>query len=282
MYILFDLKKKILKLYDRKIIMDKLYFLEAEVPTTAILKEHLKDSSEEIISFFEKYGEIKGIAEIKKTISKIDYKIPLYDEYTRNIYIIVREEVYKRVIKQYFRFPDEVMLKKFISKSEQLSKIIKQNNTTLIEDIKNLSEFEEPLGYLAHKQISQEREYRKLQLMIKFLGQFNLDILKNTYVKVFYYFSNEVGKNITTCMRPSFQPYFQHLKPYYTRSELINLALNMEVIEPSDKIFDQKDIDKLCKIIRKNDIKSDTIMAHQQYIIKNNGIVFSNRMFLYG
>jgi len=108
--------------------------------------------------------------------------------------------------------------------------------------------------------------------MLEFLSSFDIDILQTTYVWIFYYYSNEVGKNITTCIRPSFLPHLKHINPYYTRSELINLALNMELIKSTDKYYDQEDIMDLCELIKVNDINSKTIMEHQIHIIDNNKI----------
>jgi hypothetical protein len=104
------------------------------------------------------------------------------------------------------------------------------------------------------------------------MKQFDLEILKDTYVKAFYYYANEVGKNITVCMRPSFLPHFRHINPYYSRSELINLALNLELIQPSDIFYDEEKLMELCSHIKENDISAETILNHQKHVIKNNMI----------
>ena len=44
---------------------------------------------------------------IKEDISKIDYKVPLYDEYTKNLYIIPKELAYKKVTNYSYRFPNK-------------------------------------------------------------------------------------------------------------------------------------------------------------------------------
>ncbi|AYV84820.1 MAG: ADP-ribosyltransferase exoenzyme domain protein [Hyperionvirus sp.] len=105
--------------------------------------------------------------------------------------------------------------------------------------------------------------------MVSFLNSFNNEILHDTYIRVFYFYANEVGKNITTCKRPSFLPHFTHISPYYSRSEVINLALNMGV-ELEDKYYEKDDIDKLCDIISTNDISAETLLKHQKYIIDEN------------
>jgi hypothetical protein len=90
-------------------------------------------------------------------------------------------------------------------------------------------------------------------------------------MQVFYLYANEVGKNITTCKKPSFLPHFTHIKPYYTRSEVINLALNMN-IKLEDKYYNQEDVNKLCDKISNNDISADILLKHQKYIINNNKV----------
>ena len=107
--------------------------------------------------------------------------------------------------------------------------------------------------------------------MIKFLESFNLDTLYKTYMQVFYLYANEVGKNITTCKKPSFLPHFIHIKPYYTRSEVINMALNMN-IKLEDKYYNQDEVNKLCNKISNNDISADILLQHQKYIINNDKV----------
>lgn len=101
---------------------------------------------------------------------------------------------------------------------------------------------------------------------VLFLDNYILDVLEKTYLYLLYHYSEQMGKNITTCSRPSFIPYLQSSTPYYTRSELINLALNLKLIKPSEKFYDIEDILKLCDQISSNDIKGETLMKHQEYI----------------
>jgi hypothetical protein len=103
---------------------------------------------------------------------------------------------------------------------------------------------------------------------IVFLDNYILDVLEQTYLYLLYYYSDKFGKNLTTCPKPSFIPYLLTTNPYYTRSELINLALNQNIIKPSDKYYDLQDLLKLCNIISNNDINSNTLIKHQEYIQK--------------
>ena len=107
------------------------------------------------------------------------------------------------------------------------------------------------------------------------MESFDLDELRDTYVKVFYYYANEVGRDIIICERPSFSRLFDHILPYYTRNEIINIALNNNLINKEDvvdfdPINDEKQILKLCEIVSLNDITAQTLLNHYRYIINNN------------
>jgi hypothetical protein len=274
-YILYYKHNNTLREVKQNDVIRDLYYLKARIPRENDVKTSIKKSSKDVQNFFKSHKFKDAIQIIKDSISKINNVVPLYDEYSKNLYIIARDHVYSRVIYQHYRFPDEAMVNDMKKRRSELEKdveeIIKTN-----EKEQNLSDFgkEFKIEY-THKEPSSYfilREYRKLTLMIKFLNSFNLSILKDTYIMVFYYYSNEVGKNITTCKRPSFLPHFGHIKPYYTRSELINLALNLGKIKPSDKYYDIDEITELCDIIKKNDIDKDILLDHQKYIINHNKI----------
>ena len=64
-------------------------------------------------------------------------------------------------------------------------------------------------------------------------------------------------------VKPTFIPYIKSSKPYYTRSELINLGLNLKIIDEDRTIYNNKKLNTLCKKISKNDITSDIIFNHQ-------------------
>ena len=102
---------------------------------------------------------------------------------------------------------------------------------------------------------------------------YDLKKLEKTYMTVFYKYSNNVGKNITTCKRPSFLSIFSHIKPYYTRSEVINMALNMGLVKPDNKTYyDEKLLNKLCKKVVENDINSNILLDHRSYIINSEHV----------
>ena len=282
MSILYNKKEKEIRFILNNDVMDKLYYLDVSVPNEKQINKYLKSGvNDNVLQFMHNNNNnpSKIIKNIKEHISKIDNKIPLYDEYTKNLYIINRENVYKRIINQSYRFPDNELIKIFKDRKNQLeSNIIKNMDNIEFKNFENLGEIEqneqikqiEPTKL--HKTVTMRREYRKLQLMLDFLNSFDIDILQTTYIKVFYFYSNEVGKNITVCQKPSFIPYYKHIKPYYTRSELINLALNMEIINPSNEYYDQNKIMILCDKVKNNDISATTITKHQKYIVDNDGV----------
>src|SRR3972149_9989465 len=95
-YSLYYKKDKIIKHTKSEEVMDKLYYLEATIPTIEEIKTYKKDEDPKEL-----------INDIKKSISQIDQKIPLYDEYTKNLYLIPKENVYNRVVYQSYRFPNK-------------------------------------------------------------------------------------------------------------------------------------------------------------------------------
>lgn len=273
--LLFYKKDKTIKEAKPEQILDDLYYLRASVPTKENIKDYIKNGKNKNIKGLMKDQEPDDvIQEIKDSISKIDYNIPLYDEYSKNLYLITKSNVYNRVMYQYYRFPDESLINLFREREKKLKpKIAKIKEK--VDKEHDLGEFKksQDIHYeTLHKNIKIQREYRKLTLMLEFLKSFNMEILQTTYVKVFYYYANEVGKNITVCIRPSFMPHYKHIKPYYGRSELINMALNMGKRKPDDKYYDKDEIMNLCDIVKKNDITSETLVNHQEYIIDTNRI----------
>ncbi len=240
-----------------KHVADNIYFQRARLPTEKQVKDYLSDSKkkDKKISDYFKKNIIDTINKIKNDISKVDYKIPLFDKYTRNMYLIYRDKVYDKVVYGYHRFTDNILFNKFVERQKIIEKEV--NN---IKKKKNKT-FEE---------VVLVREHRKLGHMIDFLEQYNLDILESTYEHAFYFYSNKVGKDITTCVRPSFLPHFKHIKPYYTRSEIINLGLNMGIIKPSGIYYTKEKVETLCDTVSNNDISANTILNHQKHIIKQD------------
>jgi len=218
------------------------------LPNIKQVNEYLKsdNTTDEIISYF-KSGKQKGIRKIRKHISKIDNRVPLYDIYSANLFLIQRDKVYYKVVYWHHRFPNQNLFNYLQLRYLDLTSIFKPDKITT-------------------------RQIRKLKYALDFLNNFDLKILENTYVQVFYYYANEVGKNITTCTRPSFLPHFYHINPYYTRSEIINMGLNMGLIKSNNEYYDTDKINQLCQLIRKEDINADILLKHQQHIISDNKV----------
>lgn len=224
---LYDIKNKIIKIYQNDDVLDSLYFLEARVPTSDEIKKNKININ---------------LNEIKKLISKLDNKVPLYDVVTENMYLIKKENVYNRVYHQNYRFPEQLFLEELFLKQKKYLKIKKSGNVETL---------------LLRKII-------KIDLMITFLEYFDLEILYDTYVKIFYKYS-KYGKEITLCKNSSFVPQFLHVKPYLTKGEILNLALNFQVTENENIEINEN----LCKKILKYQMSSSMLLSHHNYIILN-------------
>lgn len=109
-------------------------------------------------------------------------------------------------------------------------------------------------------------------IAITFLSNYDLPTLEQTYYRIIYLYNPEVGKNITLCPRPSFIPLFKHIKPYYARNEIINLALNMNLIKPDSTYYNLEKLEKLCHLVKTNDITANVLLQHHQYIIEQQQI----------
>jgi len=181
--------------------------------------------------------------QIKDEISEIEGKMPLYDIYTSNLYLILPENLYFRITYNHYRFPTKKLL------------------NTLQEEFKNKSKTGD---------IIEDRKIDKFNLMMKFLDNFNLTILESTFYRTMYKSSPELGKNLLFCKRPSFNKYIHNSKPYYSRVEIINMARNMGLLKVDLSNLTDETIENLCLQVRKNDINQQILINHQKYIIKSN------------
>ena len=217
-----------------------LYYLEYRIPTDEELK-NTKITQQEI----------------KDAISKNETFIPMYDAYTFNMYLIQKRNVYERVVRHDYRFPDRLII-------ETIENTIKENKMKYNEKLQKDNVY--------------IRRIRKATLMLEFLNQLNLELLQSTYLKIFYKYSPDIGNATYTCMRKSFVPHKGHLKPYYTKDEILKLAMNMEIIIIPKEIsyIDYKDtlktedFENLCRKIQKNDVSGEILVSHQNYIIEQD------------
>jgi len=277
--IIFDIKKN--KLIQTELIgvIEKIYYLEARVPSLTDVKEYIAKYTDDISEFFSK-GIDKGIKKIKKLISTVDDKIPMYDIYTKNIYLVERSDLYNKVVKEFNRFPDQHVIDMLKRKLNRLNeRIVDINNEINVFESKmkkknNLHEIsKEEYIKFEDKKLNVVRTHYKISLGLAFMESFNIKVLYNTYVQVFYKYTKELGKDITICKRPSFTTRVRYLTPYYTKSEIVCLAKNMGIIKNgNNNIVNIADIDKLCYRIIDNDISANVLIDHQMHIIKNKMI----------
>jgi hypothetical protein len=181
----------------------------------------------------------------KDKISQNEGKIPLYDIYTSNLYLIYPENLFKRITYNHYRFLSQKVLDE-LEKDLNQKKDKKDKVTTKVE-----------------------YKLRKFKLMKKFLSNFNLKTLEDTFYRVMYKYSPELGRNLLFCKRPSFNKYIHNSKPYYSKTEIINMARNMG-IKINLKELNENKIDELCEYVKQNDINSDILLSHQKHIIDSD------------
>lgn len=187
---------------------------------------------------------------IKKTdkikISKYERIIPMYDIYSNTVYPIEDKNVNYRLIHSHYRFITSELYDwiKLMAK-----KAIKNNNKTLKE---------------------------KTSYNLKVIANYDLETLKQTSINVYYKYNPELGLNISICKRESFHPFIKHLKPYYSKNEIIKLGLNMKILKDSISydLTSKKTHYDICKKISHNDISINEILEHTNYIIKNKAEFF--------
>lgn len=269
--ILLDVETNKLVEVEAKNAIVQLYFLKVKVPSV----EDVKKNKGKLRKEFDPDIEQK-IKMIRMKLSKQSEKIPLYDFYSDNIYIVTKENVYERVTKSNYRFPNKIVLNDIHVKA----KILKKNIAGLEEETLN-KEIGEVIEKTDKKSVEKYnslktrllelRKYRKYNLMLNFMKSFYLDTLFMTFTKIFYLYGVD-GKNITTCKRPSYATNLFTVNPYYSRSEIINIALNMELIKPDNTYYDSSTLEKLCSMVSKNDIHSGIILSHQKHIADNDRI----------
>ena len=177
----------------------------------------------------------------KIKLSKYQELIPMYDIYSKQIYPIKKENIHHRLIESHYRFINE----------------------EIYDWIKNLYE----------KNKSNKELASKFERNLKILENYDIPTLFDTSTKSFYDFSPSYGLKISICKRNSFSPFMKHLKPYYSKHELIKLSKNMNLkTEDIDniKLSDKETHHKFCKLVSSNDISYEEIKNHTQQILDNN------------
>ena len=192
--------------------------------------------------------------QLKVKLSENNYWTPLYDVYSDNLYVFQKDEIYDNVFKKYYRFPTVKFIRQIKERKEKKEQLLKSKDKTLT-DIKIL---------IIKDQI------KRYSLMLKFLDNFDPDTLLRTYKDTLYNV-DELGKQIILCRKPSFTPLLSDIIPYYTRSELQNMALNLNLINETNELSNEKYRD-LCVEVSKHDIDNKNLISHHNYIVKNKKI----------
>jgi len=237
------IKFSIIKIMDSNNVLIKTDKIELVNNIDALDKLYYKLAVLPTPSEIEKYNTLNKtdyqLEKIKEIISETSTALPLFDIVSQNIYLIPASQVFFYVKEEHYRIVTE--------------KILNFLKTAL-------------------NKATSEKIKHKLEKNIHFLDSYNFDILFNTYLHVIYTNSNQIGKNLTDCRRISFLPYLTNIdsSPYYTRSEIINMALNIKLIKPDNTFYTSDKIDNLCNSVIQNDISNETLIKHQLFIEKNN------------
>lgn len=230
-------------------IIDELYYNLAIIPSIEQIKKIKKLNTKEASILIDNY---------KKYISSINYKLPLFDYRTKNIILVDNNNIYNKVIYDYLRFPDD--------------KIIDLLNNT-INQFKKLS----------NKTDWIEQYIEKLNKNLNFLNNYDINILKKTYLDTFLN-TNPNTKELTNCIRPSYLPYQKYQSPYYNKSELISMACNLEIIKNEKKPwnYSESELCNICNQLSKYEINTKTLIYNQLYILYNNAKSYIQYYTLFG
>jgi hypothetical protein len=187
----------------------------------------------------------KYIETLKKKISNYTKKIPLYDVYSKKIYLIYRSNVYHRVIYNHYRLPDINLLNYHKIKDNKLSK-----NITRILSIYNFKYLEETYYKLFY--YSQPKAFR-LTICKKPSFDPNLDHI---------------------------DPYYS--KHELIHLGLNQNIININDIKLYDGDIPYNQLLKICNVVVKNDISYDILINHQNFIFENKTIGLVKNYSLFG
>jgi hypothetical protein len=179
----------------------------------------------------------------KIKLSLYEEQIPMYDIYSKEIYPINKKNIHSRLIEYHYRFI----------------------NREVFEWIK----------LLYNKNIKNKEQADKYKKLLQIIDNYDIDTLIETSYKTLYKYSPSLGLLVSICKRNSFHPYINHLKPYYTKLELIKLGQNMKLINTNielDELMDMSMHYKICKSVSNNDVSFDEIETHHNHIINTNTI----------
>jgi len=231
--------------------LDELYNNLSMIPTIKQLNAYdsnIKDS-EEYINLLRIY------------ISRLNYKLPLFDYATKNIYLIIYDDIYNKITIDNYRFPNTSIIELLKSTIKQMIKLESESESDWIKP------------YI-----------KKLEKNLNFLSNFDLNILKETFIDVFLN-TNPTSKEITSCIKPSYLAYQDYQSPYYSKSELVSMALNLKLI-PDNNIkpysFSGEQLKNICQQLSDYEIDTKTLLENQLYILYNNAKSYVQFYSLFG
>ncbi len=239
-------------LVDENIVIDEMYYNLAIFPSLKQLQQ-----------FDKKYKNVNYetfIENQKELISKLSYKLPLFDYNTKNIYLVDQDDIYNKVTNFNYRFPDDKiidLLKKTISNLEKSKD----------------SKLDWILKYI-----------KKITNNINFLNNYNLTILRSTFIETFLN-TNPNSREITTCIKPSYLPYQKYQSPYYTKSELISMGLNLGIIKDIHSKpwnYNKSDLQLICSKLSVYEINVKMLIYNQLYILYNHAKSYVQYYSLFG
>lgn len=173
----------------------------------------------------------------KIKLSNYEEFIPMYDIYSQTIYPINKLNLHYRLIESHYRFINsEIYL--------WLQKLYNKNKDNEVAT--------------------------KYKYNIDVMNNYDIDTLIETSYKALYKYSPSLGLLVSICKRHSFDPFIQHLKPYYTKMELIKLGQNMNLIKNDldpEKLMDREIHHNICETVSKNDVSFKEIKEHHQHIL---------------
>jgi hypothetical protein len=177
----------------------------------------------------------------KIKLSKYEDQVPMYDIYSQKIYPINKTNIHYRLIDSHYRFINEEVYRW--------------------------------LTQLYDKYIDDDIKGPKLKYNLSVLDNYHIPTLIETSYKTLYKFSPQLGLAVSICKRNSFNPFVNHLTPYYSKLELIKLGQNMNIIK--SKVLPEELIDmdihyNICKKVSYDDVSFDEIKNHHIHIMKSN------------
>ena len=137
-YFMYDNKNNEIKEFNENSILDKLYYSEISLPTKLQISEAIKNK---IIKLEKNISLEMFLEKLKKNISSIENKCPLYDVYSQNLYLINNYNVYQRVTHNYYRFPEQKFLDELIEYKNKITKTIKNKDELTTRKIRKICFF---------------------------------------------------------------------------------------------------------------------------------------------